>query len=157
MKPSFHPFHCPAAAFDALSVSPLRRFKKILDREDCGLKKNSNRRTPGIDGRSHPRSITLKEPRMRSKAHTLTIWKLLTASFAIVWALGSVLAANTASADTALHLQKDCTEFVNAMGVPGSYCKIVFSTLTKIPPGSKLFYDQGAGALTSTDGAIDSN
>jgi hypothetical protein len=83
--------------------------------------------------------------------------KLLTASFALVCASGFVVAANTASADPALHLQKDCTEFIAAMGAPGGFCKIVASNLTQIPVGSKLFYDQGAGTLTLVDGVIDSS
>ena len=83
--------------------------------------------------------------------------KLLPARFAIVWVSGSVLAANTASADAALHLQKDCTKINAAMGAPGSFCQIVASSLTQIPVGARLFYDQGAGTLTAADGVIDSN
>jgi hypothetical protein len=82
-----------------------------------------------------------------------------TAMLAVIPAAVLALSTSDAFADPALHLQKDCSDVVATMGAPGSYCTIASSSLNQIPVGSKIFYDQGYGALAppSVDSLIDSN
>jgi hypothetical protein len=50
-----------------------------------------------------------------------------------------------------LHIRKDCSQYT---GLAGSSCTIVYSNISAIPVGSKVFYDQAAN---NPEGLLDSN
>jgi hypothetical protein len=80
------------------------------------------------------------------------------ASFAIAGLAALILSLGPGSASVAasgrsgrLHITKECSQYT---GGAGSFCTITSSTLSEIPAGSKVLYDQAAGIPA---GLLDSN
>jgi hypothetical protein len=88
---------------------------------------------------------------MKSKVFAAVTAIILTAGAVIAFSLTSAekLAAHDRKGE--FHAVKECSQ---NQGLPGNFCTFVSSSLSLIPPGSKIYYDQAMGIPA---GMLDSN